>query len=80
MHFHGRRGKGFYLLLAKAWSFLRVSDNVQVVWVPGSFELPLVAKTLAKSGKYDAVIAVGTVVSLTRPDLHVHEVIFFERN
>jgi len=34
----------------------------QVAWVPGSFELPLVAKTMAKSGKYDAVVAIGVVV------------------
>ena len=34
----------------------------QVAWVPGSFELPLVAKAMAKSGKYDAVITVGAVV------------------
>lgn len=39
----------------------------QVVWVPGSFELPVVAKALAKSGKFDAVIAVGTVVRLLFP-------------
>lgn len=34
----------------------------QVAWVPGSFELPVVAKAMAKSGKYDAVIAIGVVV------------------
>ncbi|KAK9918867.1 hypothetical protein WJX75_007660 [Coccomyxa subellipsoidea] len=37
-------------------------DTVTVAWVPGSFELPLVAKAMAKSGKYDAVITVGAVV------------------
>eukprot|EP00884_Botryococcus_braunii_P008557 jgi/Botrbrau1/17702/Bobra.0166s0126.1 len=40
--------------------------GLQVIWVPGSFELPVVAKSLAKSGKFDAVIAVGTVVSFSR--------------
>ncbi len=35
---------------------------LQVAWVPGSFELPLVAKAMAKSGEYDAVITVGAVV------------------
>lgn len=35
---------------------------LQVAWVPGSFELPLIAKAMAKSGKYDAVITVGAVV------------------
>ena len=33
-----------------------------VVWVPGSFELPLVCKKLAQSGKYDAVLALGCVI------------------
>jgi 6,7-dimethyl-8-ribityllumazine synthase len=37
-------------------------DDVDVVWVPGSFELPVVAKSMAKSGAYDAVVAVGVVV------------------
>jgi 6,7-dimethyl-8-ribityllumazine synthase len=35
----------------------------QVAWVPGSFELPVVAKAMAKSGKYDAVVCIGVVVS-----------------
>lgn len=34
----------------------------QVCWVPGSFELPVVAKAMAKSGKFDAVICIGVVV------------------
>ena len=34
----------------------------QVAWVPGSFELPVVAKAMAKSGKFDAVVAIGAVV------------------
>ena len=33
-----------------------------VVWVPGSFEVPLAAKRLAQSGQYDAVITLGAVV------------------
>ena len=33
-----------------------------VFWVPGSFELPLVCKRLAESGKYDAVLAIGCVI------------------
>ena len=36
--------------------------NVDLAWVPGSFELPLVAKRLAESGKYDAIIALGAVI------------------
>lgn len=39
-----------------------VDDNITVVWVPGAYELPLAARVLANSGKYDAVIALGTVI------------------
>ena len=37
---------------------------MQVAWVPGSFEMPVVAKAMAKSGSFDAVITVGAVVSM----------------
>jgi len=37
-------------------------DAVTVVRVPGAFELPLAAKTLAASGKYDAVVCLGAVI------------------
>ncbi|ERK10960.1 6,7-dimethyl-8-ribityllumazine synthase [Serratia fonticola] len=37
-------------------------DNITVVWVPGAYELPLTARVLADTGKYDAVIALGTVI------------------
>lgn len=37
-------------------------DNITVVWVPGAYELPLAASALAKTKKYDAVIALGTVI------------------
>lgn len=37
-------------------------DNVTVVWVPGAFEIPTIANKMAKSGKYDAVICLGTVI------------------
>ncbi|MCH4895583.1 MAG: 6,7-dimethyl-8-ribityllumazine synthase [Marinifilaceae bacterium] len=33
-----------------------------VTWVPGAFEMPLIAKKMAKSGKYDAVILLGAVI------------------
>ncbi len=36
--------------------------SVDVAWVPGAFELPLVAKKMADSGRYDAVIALGSVI------------------
>ena len=35
---------------------------VDVVWVPGSYEIPLVAKRLALSGKYDAIVCLGAVI------------------
>jgi 6,7-dimethyl-8-ribityllumazine synthase len=37
-------------------------DDLAVAWVPGAFELPLVAKRLAESGLYDAVVCVGAVI------------------
>ncbi|KYI90948.1 6,7-dimethyl-8-ribityllumazine synthase, partial [Salmonella enterica] len=37
-------------------------DNITVVWVPGAYELPLANEALAKSGKYDAEVALGTVI------------------
>ena len=35
---------------------------IEVYWVPGAWELPLIAKELALSGKYDAIIALGAVI------------------
>ena len=37
-------------------------DDISIAWVPGSFELPVVAKALAESGKYDAIICLGAVI------------------
>ena len=37
-------------------------EDIEVAWVPGAFEIPLVAARMAKSGKYDAVIALGAVI------------------
>jgi 6,7-dimethyl-8-ribityllumazine synthase len=37
-------------------------SGVDVVWVPGAFELPLVCRQLAASGRYDAVVALGAVI------------------
>lgn len=37
-------------------------ENITLAWVPGAFEIPLVAKKMAMSGKYDAVICLGAVI------------------
>ncbi len=37
-------------------------SDIDLAWVPGAFEIPLAAKKLAKSGRYDAVICVGAVI------------------
>ena len=36
--------------------------DIDVAWTPGSFEIPLIAKKMAQSGKYDAVICLGAVI------------------
>jgi 6,7-dimethyl-8-ribityllumazine synthase len=43
-------------------SFGVAADDVDVAWVPGAFEIPLVARRLAASGDYDAVICLGAVI------------------
>lgn len=37
-------------------------EDITLAWVPGAFEIPVAAKKLAESGKYDAVICLGTVI------------------
>ncbi len=37
-------------------------EDVDIAWVPGAFEIPLIASKMAKSGKYDAVICLGAVI------------------
>ncbi|MBR1776172.1 6,7-dimethyl-8-ribityllumazine synthase [bacterium] len=37
-------------------------SNIDVVWCPGAFEIPLIAKKCAKTGKYNAIIALGAVI------------------
>jgi 6,7-dimethyl-8-ribityllumazine synthase len=39
-----------------------LDDNITAAWVPGAFEIPLIAKKMAESGNYDAVICVGAVI------------------
>lgn len=39
-----------------------LEDNIDLVWVPGAFEVPFIAKKMAESKNYDAVIGLGTVI------------------
>ncbi|BCG59972.1 6,7-dimethyl-8-ribityllumazine synthase [Paenibacillus sp. URB8-2] len=51
-------------------------EEVSVAWVPGVFEIPLIAQKMAESGKYDAVVTLGTVIrgSTTHYDYVCNEV------
>lgn len=42
-------------------------DAITIAWVPGAFEIPLTAKRMAQSGKYDAVITLGAVIRGATP-------------
>ncbi len=42
-------------------------ENIEIVWVPGAFEIPLAAQKMAKSQKYDAVICLGAVIRGNTP-------------
>jgi len=42
-------------------------DDIEIAWVPGAFEIPLIAQKLADSGKYDAVITLGAVIRGSTP-------------
>jgi 6,7-dimethyl-8-ribityllumazine synthase len=42
-------------------------DEVSVAWVPGAFEIPLIAQKMAESGKFDAVITLGAVIRGSTP-------------
>ncbi len=37
-------------------------EQIDIAWVPGAFEIPLIAQKMAQSGKYDAIICLGTVI------------------
>lgn len=37
-------------------------DNIDIIWVPGAFEIPLVAKKAAKTNKYSAILALGAII------------------
>lgn len=51
-------------------------NNIDVIWVPGAFEIPLVASKLAKTKKYDGIICLGAVIrgSTTHYDYVCNEV------
>ncbi len=51
-------------------------DQIEVAWVPGAFEIPLIASQMAESGRYDAVICLGAVIrgSTTHYDYVCNEV------
>ncbi len=51
-------------------------DNLAVIWVPGAYEIPLVAKKLAESKKYDAIVCLGAVIrgATTHYELVTNEV------
>ncbi len=42
-------------------------DDIDIIWVPGSFEIPLTAKKLAISGDYDSIISLGAVIRGATP-------------
>ncbi|MDI6827553.1 MAG: 6,7-dimethyl-8-ribityllumazine synthase [Armatimonadota bacterium] len=42
-------------------------DNIAIAWVPGTFEIPVVAKKMAASGRYDAVICLGALIRGATP-------------
>lgn len=42
-------------------------EDVELAWVPGAFEIPLIAQKMAESGKYDAVITLGAVIRGSTP-------------
>jgi 6,7-dimethyl-8-ribityllumazine synthase len=43
------------------------SDDIDVAWVPGSYEVPFAAKKFVDAGKYDAIIALGVVIQGATP-------------
>jgi 6,7-dimethyl-8-ribityllumazine synthase len=42
-------------------------EEIEIAWVPGAFEIPLIAQKMAESAKYDAVITLGTVIRGSTP-------------
>lgn len=44
-----------------------LEENIDVAWVPGAYEIPLIAKKMAQTGRYDAVICLGAVIRGSTP-------------
>lgn len=44
-----------------------IEENLEIAWSPGSFEIPLLAKKMANTGKYDAIICLGAVIRGATP-------------
>lgn len=42
-------------------------ENITVIWSPGAFEIPVITKKLANSGKYDAIITLGAIIRGSTP-------------
>lgn len=42
-------------------------SDIEIAWVPGAFEIPLIAQKMAESGKYDAIITLGAVIRGSTP-------------
>ncbi len=42
-------------------------DYIEIAWVPGAFEIPMTAKKMAESGKYDAILCLGAVIRGSTP-------------
>lgn len=42
-------------------------DDIDIAWVPGAFEIPLVTKKMAETGRYDAIVAIGCVIRGATP-------------
>ncbi|WP_147804834.1 6,7-dimethyl-8-ribityllumazine synthase [Alkalicoccus halolimnae] len=43
------------------------AEGVDVAWVPGAYEIPFIAKKMAETGKYDAIVTLGTVIRGSTP-------------
>lgn len=55
--------KGLLAGCLKAFQAAQVKkENIKIVWVPGSFEIPLIAQKLAVSNKYDALVCLGAII------------------